>query len=62
MLLEALIDEEIDPNYRSLEGRNILMKGLGPLHEAVRAHKTHKNKETTLQILRVLLNAGCQEE
>ena len=36
--------------------------GLGPLHEAVRSHKAHKNKEITLEILKVLLNAGCEEE
>jgi hypothetical protein len=36
--------------------------GLSPLHEAVRAHKTHRNKEVTLQILKALLQAGCKEE
>jgi hypothetical protein len=36
--------------------------GLGPLHEAVRAHKAHKNKEITLEILRILLEAGVPEE
>jgi hypothetical protein len=35
---------------------------LGALHEAVRAHKNHRNKEVTLQMLQALTEGGCREE
>lgn len=36
--------------------------GLGALHEAVRAHRSHRNADLTLDMLRTLVQSGCREE